>query len=252
LQTIQAKLATILLHDFFPGAADLDAAIVNRVVPHANMLRILIADDHEVARRGIRSLLEGGRTDWEICGEARDGREAVELAGKLKPDVMLLDIGMPNLNGLDAARQILAMNPEARILILTIHDSEQVVREVLAAGARGFLLKSDAGRDLVAAVEALQNKRTFFTPRVAQMMLDGYLRPQSETQSSRPCVLTPREREVIQLVAEGKTTKEIATALNLSVKTAETHRTNLMRKLDLHSVADLTLYAVRNGIVQIY
>ncbi len=159
---------------------------------------------------------------------------------------------MPNLNGLDAARQILTLIPDARILILTIHDSEQVVREVLAAGARGFLLKSDAGRDLIAAVEALQNRRTFFTPRVAQMMLDGYLRPHSDTDASNQCVLTPREREVIQLVAEGKTTKEIATALHLSVKTAETHRTNLMRKLDLHSVADLTLYAVRNGIVQIY
>jgi DNA-binding NarL/FixJ family response regulator len=214
-------------------------------------LRILIADDHEVARRGIRSLLEG-HAGWEIVGEAKDGREAVDLAASLKPDIFLLDIGMPNLNGLDAARQILSMNPEARILILTIHDSEQVVREVLAAGARGFLLKSDAGRDLVAAVEALQHRRTFFTPRVAQMMLEGYLRPQSEHEGSSQCVLTPREREVIQLVAEGKTTEEIATALNLSVKTAETHRTNLMRKLDLHSVADLTLYAVRNGIVHIY
>jgi len=196
-------------------------------------------------------LLEG-HPGWEICGEAKDGREAVDLANGLKPDIFLLDIGMPNLNGLDAARQILALYPEARILILTIHDSEQVVREVLAAGARGFLLKSDAGRDLIAAVEALQNRRTFFTPRVAQMMLDGYLRPHSETDDSHQCVLTPREREVIQLVAEGKTTKEIASALSLSVKTAETHRTNLMRKLDLHSVADLTLYAVRNGIVQIY
>ena len=156
--------------------------------------------------------------EWEVCGEAADGREAVAYASKLKPDVFLLDIGMPNLNGLDAARQILAMMPEARILILTVHDSEQVIREVLAAGARGFLLKSDAGRDLVAAVEALQYRRTFFTSKVAQMM----------------------------------TTKEVATALSLSVKTAETHRTNLMRKLDLHSIADLTLYAVRNGIVQIY
>ncbi|HVI08412.1 MAG TPA: response regulator transcription factor [Candidatus Binatia bacterium] len=215
------------------------------------MLRILVADDHEVARRGIRSLLEG-HPGWEICGEAKDGREAVDMGNALKPDIFLLDIGMPNLNGLDAARQILAMLPDARILILTIHDSEQVVREVLSAGARGFLLKSDAGRDLIAAVEALQNRRTFFTPRVAQMMLDGYLRPQTENDTSTQCVLTPREREVIQLVAEGKTTKEIASALNLSVKTAETHRTNLMRKLDLHSVADLTLYAVRNGIVQIY
>ena len=216
------------------------------------VLRILIADDHEVARKGIRSILEG-HAGWELCGEAADGREAVELASQSKPDVLLLDIGMPNLNGLDAARQILASMPEARILILTIHDSEQVVREVLAAGARGFLLKSDAGRDLVAAVEALQNRRTFFTSKVAQMMLDGYLRPQEERDNNfEQHVLTPREREVIQLVAEGKTTKEIATTLSLSVKTAETHRTNLMRKLDLHSIADLTLYAVRNGIVQIY
>lgn len=215
-----------------------------------SVLRILIADDHEVARKGIRALLES-HVGWEVCGEARDGREAVECASRLKPDVLLLDIGMPNLNGLDAARQILAMTPEARILILTIHDSEQVVREVLAAGARGFLLKSDAGRDLVAAVEAVQHRRTFFTPKVAQMLLDGYLRP-PESNTLDKGVLTPREREVIQLVAEGKSTKEVATTLSLSVKTAETHRTNLMRKLDLHSVADLTLYAVRNGIVQVY
>jgi len=216
-----------------------------------SVLRILIADDHEVARKGIRSLIEN-HPGWEVCGEARDGREAVESAGMLKPDIVLLDIGMPSLNGLDAARQILSMIPEARILILTVHDSEQVVREVLAAGARGFLLKSDAGRDLVAAVEALQHRRTFFTSKVAQMMLEGYLRPPGESLCPGQRVLTPREREVIQLVAEGKTTKEVATTLNLSVKTAETHRTNLMRKLDLHSVADLTLYAVRNGIVQIY
>jgi len=215
------------------------------------MLRISIADDHEVARKGIRVILES-HAGWEVCCEARDGREAVELVLQSRPDVMLLDIGMPNLNGLDAARQILAVMPDARILILTLHDSEQAVREVLAAGARGFLLKSDAGRDLVAAVEALQNRRTFFTFKVAQMMLDGYLRPQEVSENSEQQLLTPREREVIQLVAEGKTTKEIATALSLSVKTAETHRTNLMRKLDLHSIADLTLYAVRNGIVQIY
>jgi DNA-binding NarL/FixJ family response regulator len=214
-------------------------------------LRILIADDHEVARKGIRSILES-HAGWEICAEAKDGREAVECAGRLKPDVLLLDIGMPNLNGLDAARQILATTPDARILILTVHDSEQVVREVLAVGARGFLLKSDAGRDLLAAVEALQHRRTFFTSSVAQMMLEGYLGPHDVGYASRQVVLTPREREVIQLVAEGKTTKEVAAALSLSVKTAETHRTNLMRKLDLHSVAALTLYAVRNGIVQIY
>jgi DNA-binding NarL/FixJ family response regulator len=216
------------------------------------LLRILIADDHEVARKGIRSLLEN-HIGWEVCGEARDGREAVELAAKMKPEVVLLDIGMPNLNGLNAARQILAADPQTRILVLTMHDSDQVVREVLSAGARGFLLKSDAGRDLVAAVEALQNNRTYFTTKVAQMVLSGYLHPTDrDTESSEQNSLTPREREVIQLLAEGKTTKEVAVALSLSVKTAETHRTNLMRKLDLHSVADLTLYAVRNGIVQVY
>lgn len=221
------------------------------------MLRILIADDHEVARRGIRAMLES-HPGWEVCGEAKDGREAVELASKEKPDLILLDIGMPNLNGLEAARQILAVSPDIAILILTMHDSDQVVREVLRAGARGFLLKSDAGRDLVAAVEALQLQRTFFTTRVSQMVLDGFLdrdnRPDGteRNQEDLDDVLTGREREVIQLLAEGKTSKEVAVTLNLSVKTAETHRTNLMRKLGLHSVADLTRYAVRNGIVQVF
>ncbi len=221
------------------------------------MLRILIADDHEVARRGIRAMLES-HPGWEVCGEAKDGREAVELASKEKPDLILLDIGMPNLNGLEAARQILAVSPDIAILILTMHDSDQVVREVLRAGARGFLLKSDAGRDLVAAVEALQLQRTFFTTRVSQMVLDGFLdrdnRPEGteRNQEDFDDVLTGREREVIQLLAEGKTSKEVAVTLNLSVKTAETHRTNLMRKLGLHSVADLTRYAVRNGIVQVF
>jgi DNA-binding NarL/FixJ family response regulator len=225
--------------------------------PGGAMLRILIADDHEVARRGIRALLEG-HPGWEVCGEARDGRETVEFAESTKPDIILLDIGMPNLNGLEAARQILATSPDVAILILTMHDSDNVVREVLRAGARGFLLKSDAGRDLVAAVEALQLQRTFFTTRVSQMVLDGFLdrekaeNPHESSEDTSREVLTSREREVIQLLAEGKTSKEVAVTLNLSVKTAETHRTNLMRKLDLHSVADLTRYAVRNGIVHVY
>lgn len=222
------------------------------------MLRILIADDHELARRGIRALLES-HPGWEVCGEAKDGRETVELAASMKPDLVLLDIGMPNLNGLEAARQILTSSPEVAILILTMHDSDAVVREVLRAGARGYLLKSDAGRDLVAAVEALQLQRTFFTTRVSQMVLDGYLDRQtrnvgaiSKDDDRAGDALTSREREVIQLLAEGKTSKEVAVTLNLSVKTAETHRTNLMRKLGLHSVADLTRYAVRNGIVQVF
>lgn len=224
------------------------------------MLRILIADDHEVARSGIRAVLES-HPGWEVCAEAKDGRESVELAASVRPDVILLDIGMPNLNGLEAARQILAITPNVAILILTMHDSDNVVREVLRAGARGFVLKTDAGRDLVSAVEALQSQRTFFTTRVSQMVLNGFLdrdgHPHSparkiERKDIAGDVLTSREREVIQLLAEGKTSKEVAVTLNLSVKTAETHRTNLMRKLGLHSVADLTRYAVRNGIVQVF
>jgi DNA-binding NarL/FixJ family response regulator len=193
-----------------------------------------------------------------VCAEAKDGRDAVELATSTKPDLVLLDIGMPNLNGLEAARQILATNPNVAILILTMHDSDNVIREVLRAGARGFLLKSDAGRDLVAAVEALESQKTFFTPRVSQMVLDGFLnreKKRSEIEDvANPSgdLLTAREREVIQLLAEGRTSKEVAVTLNLSVKTAETHRTNLMRKLGLHSVADLTRYAVRNGIVHVF
>jgi DNA-binding NarL/FixJ family response regulator len=216
-----------------------------------NAFRILIADDHEIVRRGIRALLEP-HPGWEVCGEAQDGREAVEQTKTLKADLVLLDIGMPNLNGLDAARQILASSPLTRVLVLTIHDSEQIVREVLAVGARGFLLKSDAGHDLVSAVEVLQRHGTFFTSQVAELVLEGYLDPRRTAEPRCRNRLTPREREVVQLLAEGRTSKEVALALNLSVKTTETHRTNIMRKLDLHSVADLTLYAVRNGIVQVF
>lgn len=215
-------------------------------------LRILIADDHEVVRHGVRVLLQN-HEGWEVCGEAADGRDAVAQTAQLKPDVVVLDIGMPNLNGLDAAREILHDDPRTRILILTIDESEQVMREVLNAGARGFLLKSDAARDLVAAVEALQRHRTFFTSKVAELVLDGYLKgkgtsPVPEINQDR---LTRREREVVQLLAEGKTTKEVAGVLGMSVKTAETHRSNIMRKLNFHSVSQLVLYAVRNKIVQV-
>lgn len=214
--------------------------------------RILIADDHEVVRKGLVALLQQ-QPDWQVCGEAGEGREAVDKAQQLRPDAIILDIGMPSLNGLEATRQILKTNPHARILILTLHDSDQVVRDVLNAGARGFLLKSDAARDLVAAVEALRRDKTYFTSKVASMVLEGYLRGSTgpaPTPVSRNR-LTPREREIVQLLAEGKSTKEVAVALGLSVKTAETHRSNIMRKLQLHSVSDLVLYAVRNNIVHV-
>lgn len=215
-------------------------------------LRILVADDHEIVRRGTLSLLEGA-SDLEVCGEAVNGRDAVEQVRQLKPDIVILDIGMPSLNGLEAARQILKELPQTKVLILTVHESEQVVREVLNAGARGFVLKSDAARDLVAAVDALRKNKTFFTSKVAEMVLDGFL-----TKGQNPLRgavgkgrLTPREREVVQLLAEGKTTKEVACILGLGFKTADTHRTNIMRKLSLGSFSELVLYAVRNGIVQI-
>ena len=215
------------------------------------LFRILVADDHEVVRHGMRFLLES-RSGWEICGEAADGREAVEKALRSKPDLAILDISMPTLNGLEATRQILKILPQAEVLILTMHESEEVMREVLEAGARGYVLKSSGGRDLVAAVEALQQRRTFFSPKVGEMVLQGYLTRAAwsceETASHR--ALTPREREVVQLLAEGKTNKEVSAALGLSVKTAETHRMNIMRKLNLHSLSDLVRYAVRNNIVQ--
>jgi DNA-binding NarL/FixJ family response regulator len=212
--------------------------------------RILIADDHEVVRRGIRALLEG-HPGWEVCGEAVDGRDALEKARELSPDLALLDISMPNLNGLEVARQILKAAPCTRMLILSMHHSDQVIRDVLEVGARGFIFKSDAARDLVAAVEALQRRTTFFTADVATIVLGGYLNRSLNPEKLAKNRLTAREREVVQLLAEGKSSKEVAVALNLSVKTAETHRTNVMRKLDLHCVADLVRYAVRNEIVHV-
>jgi DNA-binding NarL/FixJ family response regulator len=214
-------------------------------------VRIMIADDHEVVRRGLRALLEG-QPGWVVCGESSDGRDVLQKAAELRPDVIVLDIAMPNLNGLEAARQLVKANPRAKVLVLTLHDSEQLIHEVLVAGARGFLLKSDAARDLVTAVEAIRQGKTYFTSRVAAMVLDGFLKggPGAGLRAS-PSPLTPREREIVQLLAEGKSTKEVASVLGLSVKTAETHRANIMRKLDIHSVSDLVLYAVRNSIIHV-
>ncbi len=217
-----------------------------------NRLRILVADDHEIVRRGLISLIKSN-PDWEVCAEADNGRQAVEKASQSKPDIAILDIGMPVLNGLEATRQILQERPAVRVLILTITDTDQAVQAVLDAGARGFLLKSDAARDLVIAVGALADNKTFFTARVADLILSGYLNktPRSIKSDLNVPHLTSREREVVQLLAEGKSSKEVACHLNLSVKTAETHRSNIMRKLGLHSVSELVLYAVRNSIVQV-
>jgi len=213
-------------------------------------MRILLADDHEVVRRGLRALLQA-QPSWEVCGEAANGREAVEKAQALRPDVVVLDITMPELNGLEAARRILRAAPRTQVLILTMHDSDEVVHEVLEAGARGYVLKSDAGRDLVAAVEALGEGRPFFTTRVAELVLTGYLQGAAEPakRAGARSRLTSRERELLQLLAEGKSNKEAATALSISVKTVETHRANIMRKLNLHSISELVHYAVRNRII---
>lgn len=214
--------------------------------------RILLADDHEVVRRGLCAILQN-KSEWEVCGEAKDGIDAVEKAKRLKPDVVIIDIGMPNLNGLDATRQIVDALPQTKVLVLTLYESDDMIRQVLNAGARGFLLKSDAVRDLVAAVEALRRSGTYFTSKVAEMVRDGYLKRNTEPVllASKRIRLTFRERQLVQLLAEGKSTRQAALALGMSVKTAETHRSNVMRKLQLHSISELVLYAVRNRIVQI-
>lgn len=212
--------------------------------------RILVADDHELVRRGLRALLR--KDDWEICGEAQDGVEAVEQAKRLKPDVVIIDIGMPNSNGLDATREIVKARPQTRVLVLTLYDSEEMVQQVLQAGARGFILKSDAAQDLLTALEALRRNQTFFSAKVSDVVLDGYASGKGHANSAAPQRrLTSRERELVQLLAEGKSTRQAAGQLGMSVKTAETHRSNIMRKLQLHSASELVLYAVRNKLVQV-
>jgi DNA-binding NarL/FixJ family response regulator len=211
------------------------------------MVRVLLADDHDVLRRGLRQIIEE-QPGWEICGEAANGREAVKLAAERQPDVAVLDVSMPELNGLEATRQIRNVSPQTEILIFTMHESEQLVRDVLAAGARGYLLKNDAAQHIVAAVKALSMHKPFFTPEVSEVILDGFLRgAPAETALPAP---TPREREIIQLLAEGHGNKEIAALLDISVKTVETHRATIMRKIGANSVVDVVRYAVRNRIAR--
>jgi len=213
-----------------------------------SVARILIADDHELIRRGLVAELSD-RAEWTVVAEAANGRQAVKLAAELTPDIAILDLTMPELNGLDATREIRAATPGTRILIVTAHESEQLVREVLAAGAMGYVLKSDAGRALVQAVDALLDDHLYFTSRIGQMVREGYLRSAAAAGGEEAGTLSPRERQIVQLLAEGQSNKEVARTLNVSVKTVETHRSNVMRKMQFASLADLVRYAIRNKIV---
>jgi DNA-binding NarL/FixJ family response regulator len=214
--------------------------------------RILVADDHDLVRRGLKALLESHH-GWEICGEAHTGSEAVGKAQELKPDIAILDICMPDLNGLGAARKIRKASPRTEILVLSVHYSDQLIREAVETGARGYIVKSDSDRDLVRAVEALANHKPFFTLRATEVMAStvnvtaSSLAYNPEGAKDR---LTSREREVVQLLCEGKTNRAVAERLGISVKTVETHRANIMRKLEIHSVTGLVRYAVRNQIAQ--
>ena len=214
--------------------------------------RIVLADDHEFVRRGVRSILEA-EPGWKVVGEVADGHEAVAMVKDLKPDILVLDIGMPRLNGLDAARRIRKVSPETKVLILSMHDSENLAKAVVHAGALGYVTKSDTGRDLVLAIHALLRGKIFFTPCVDRIMLECFShddkkpRPKDDLQGQ----LTSRQREIVQLLAEGKSSKEVSSTLGLSVKTVETHRANIMRRLGCHSVSDLVRYALRNTIIQV-
>jgi DNA-binding NarL/FixJ family response regulator len=214
-------------------------------------LSILVADDHEIVRRGLRAMLET-EPDWEVMDEATNGLEAVEKAERCKPDVVLMDISMPELNGLEAAFRIRRKLPGVEVLFLTMHQSEQIIREGIEAGGRGFLLKTDAGRELVPAVKSVSQHKSFFSPTIRAMgfvSANGRTLPGARRSRAQTGELTSRERQVVQLLAEGKSTKDVATALQITLKTASTHRTNILRKLDLHSLADIVRYAIRNGIV---
>jgi DNA-binding NarL/FixJ family response regulator len=212
-------------------------------------LRILLADDHTVVRQGLRKVLEE-RPDWQVVAEAGDGREAVRLAEQYKPDVAVLDVAMPLLNGIEATRQITKRVRSVRILILSMHSDEAYVTQVLKAGAAGYLLKDSADVDLLQAVSAVSQGKSFFSPPVARLVLEECVRPRSEGPVDRYELLSDREREVFQLIAEGKANKEMAALLFISHSTVETHRAHIMEKLDVHSAAEIVLYAVRRGVIR--
>lgn len=215
-------------------------------------LQILVADDHDVLRRGLKSVLEA-QPGWEVCGEAHTGSEAVQMAEKLKPHVAILDISMPDLNGLEAAKQIRKASEKTEILVLSMHYSDQLIRDILDAGVRGYIVKSDSDRDLVVAVKALASHKPFFTPHATELMLSNLNDPRTTLPEDSKGIkerLTPREREIVHLISEGRNSKEVAAELQISVKTAETHRANIMRKLQVHTVSELVRYALRNKIIE--
>lgn len=211
------------------------------------LITIIVADDHAVIRKGLRTLLEEHR-GWKIVAEAANGREVVERAVRLRPDVVLMDLSMPEINGLEATRLILKALPNTRVLILSMHNTEELVAETLHAGARGYVLKSDTERDLITALEAVLDNRTFFTPASSEFG-PGYL-GRARSQMPKDSNLSPRERQIVQLLAEGKSNKEVAGRLGISVRTAENHRARIMRKLQLHSLSDLVRHAIRNKIIE--
>jgi len=212
-------------------------------------VRILLADDHTVMRSGLRLLLER-QPNLTVVAEASDGREAVRLAETLNPDVVIMDIAMPNLNGIEASRQIVGANPEVAIIILSMHSDESYVIRALKGGAKAYLLKDSAEGDLLAAIQAITNGKSFFSPTISRILVEDYMRQleQNNVEDTYE-LLTAREREILQLVAEGKSNKEVAAMLNLSIYTVETHRTHILQKLNLHNVPELILYAVRKRII---
>ncbi len=213
-------------------------------------IRIILADDHTILREGIRSLLEN-EIDMEIIGEAEDGHQAVKMAGQLKPDVVLMDIAMPRLNGLEATSQLKKLVPDAKILILTMHENEEYIRKVLAAGAMGYILKDAAARELLGAIRAVYRGEAVLSPAITRLVIEDYLRwGDLKTEESNDD-LSEREREILQLIAEGNTNKQIADILCISVKTVQAHRSNLMNKLDLHDRGELIKYAIQKKIIEI-
>lgn len=212
-------------------------------------VQILLADDHEIVRRGVRPLLEN-EWGWEICGEAVDGRQAVEFAAKLQPDIVVMDVSMPHLGGVEATRQIKRDSPKSEILIFTGQESETLVHQLFSAGARAFVLKNEAAAQLIPAIKALLEGQPYFGSAVSKIVFNQYLKGGLQPDAVTPDGLSPREREIVQLLAEGKSNKEVASTLGISVKTAETHRATIMKKLNMQSFSELVRYAVRNHIVQ--